>query len=259
MLRRIHANLPQIFILTTLLFGLYFSTQNSPITGAPPYGESLEEAYEVGSPSWVKKWTRPEGPARVGLQIGHLENDKLPEELSKLIGNTGSHGGGKTEIEVNESIALGVKEFLEPIGIVVDILPATIPPDYWADVFLAIHADGNLDSSKNGYKIAAPWRDLTGNASLLVDTLSRHYEETTKMQFDSNITRNMRGYYAFGWWRYEHSIHPMTTAAIVETGFLTSPKDRKILVANPQISSQAIANGVVEYLKGKNLLEINSL
>ena len=45
---------------------------------------------------------------------------------------------------------------LEQLGYEVDILPAVVPPNYRARLFIAIHADGSNDSSASGYRVAAP-------------------------------------------------------------------------------------------------------
>jgi N-acetylmuramoyl-L-alanine amidase len=58
----------------------------------------------------------------------------------------------------------------------------------------------------------------------------------------------MRGYYAFNWRRYDHSLHPMTVAMIIETGFLTNVSDRRLIVNNHKKSAQGIANGILKYL-----------
>jgi hypothetical protein len=195
-------------------------------------------------------WKRPDGPLRVGLQAGHWNASEAPDELEKLRVNTGASAGGITEWETNLKIAQETKKLLEANGIVVDLLPTTIPPDYWADAFVAIHADGNKDTSVSGYKIAAPYRDRTGKAETLMNLMSDTYEKSTGLAIDPNITRNMRGYYAFNWRKYEHSIHPMTPAVIVETGFLTNSSDRRLIYHHSQKSAQGIADAVLSFLKG---------
>ncbi|MCR4264254.1 MAG: N-acetylmuramoyl-L-alanine amidase [Candidatus Roizmanbacteria bacterium] len=247
-----------LFIVTLLVAGTGLVTwgysRTVLISGAPPYGIDEEEIPEIDPYAWVHDWVRPDGPAKVGIQVGHWKNDELPDELERLRGNTGSTGGGKSEWEVNLSIAGELKTLLEAEGITVDILPATVPEKYWADVFIAIHADGNTDSSVHGYKFAAPWRDLTGKADELVDLLNDTYEETTGLVYDPNISRNMRGYYAFSWWRHDHTIHPMTTAVIAETGFLTNYSDRQLLINTPEIPAQGIADAIISYLEREELL-----
>lgn len=254
-MKKIHG----IFTVCTLLFiiviGAWSQRDIPPQTnGAPPYGEALEDVPTPdGRWSWLGSWERPDGPARVGLQVGHWKNDELPEELDQLIGNTGASGGGKWEWEVNLAIAEKTAAFLREKGVTVDILPATVPPDYWADAFVAIHADGSTSKSANGFKVSGPWRDYTNNAAQLVSYIESSYKAETDMYMDPNISRNMRGYYAFAWWRYEHSVHPMTTSAIFEAGFLTNASDRKLLIGNPEKAAKGLGQGIVEYLESKDL------
>lgn len=239
----------------TLLLGYQtFFTQPLKVTGAPPNGIPENEVPDVDPMAWIKDWKRPNQPPTVGLQVGHWKNSELPEELSSLIGNTGATGGGKTEVEINLLIAQTTADILEAQGISVDILSATIPPDYWADAFVAIHADGSTSPAASGFKIAGPWRELTGKSDQLVALLESEYQAATNLPIDPNITRNMRGYYAFSWWKYDHSIHPMTTAVIVETGFITSPIDRKIIVNQPHISAEALASGILLFLKAQGII-----
>lgn len=194
-------------------------------------------------------WKRPEGPLRVGLQVGHWKNKELPDELSNLRERGGgTSGGGRAEWEVNLAIAEETKKLLEPYGVVVDLIPATVPPDYLADLLIAIHADGSTDPNVSGFKVASPRRDLTRTGAKLVEIFEREYGNATQLRLDPNVTRNMSGYNAFNWRRYEHSMHPMTPAIIVETGFLTNPLDQRILIHNPARSAQGILNAVVDFL-----------
>src|SRR3989344_147361 len=249
--------LPIVLLVILVTFGIigarFFYDQ--PITGALPYGESEEDAPALGELDWLRDWKRPDGPARVGVQIGHLNNEDAPEEQKRLRNNGGATGGGYTEVEVNAAVAEELKRLLASEGVLVDLLPTTIPPDYWADVFVSVHTDGNTNPTVSGFKIASSWRDLTGTARELVAILESSYQEATRFPKDPNISRNMRGYYAFSWWRYEHAIHPKTTAAIVEMGFITNPGDRKILVGSPEIPARGLADGVLKYLRSQNLLE----
>ena len=244
-----------IFITAGLAAGLWWTDGlGEPAEGAPPYAEADLEPPDDPY-AWVREWRRPEGPPRVGLQAGHWKNDEVPEELNRLVGNTGSSGGGDAEWEVNLKIAQETKNILKQRGVEVDILPATVPPKYWTDAFLAIHADGSLDKSKSGYKFAHPRRDFTGGADRLTEILYETYGKATGLAVDLNVTRNMRGYYAFAWWRYEHAVHPMTTAVIAETGFLTNPSDRRGLVDKTEAVAQGLASGIINFLTERNLLE----
>lgn len=226
-----------------------------PMEGAPPFDEADDQDPDLGRFNWLRDWQRPEGPPKVGLQVGHWQHEDLPDELERLRNSNGSSGGGKSEWEVNLAIAETIKEILEEKGITADLLPSTVPPQYWADVFVAIHADGSTDPGKSGFKAATPRHNLTGKADRLLDFIETEYEKATSLPKDPNVTRNMRGYYAFAWWRYEHAVHPMAASVIVETGFLTSPADRRLIVNHPERSAQGLAEGIVKFLESENLLE----
>jgi N-acetylmuramoyl-L-alanine amidase len=177
-----------------------------------------------------------------------LNNQSVPTELAGLIGNTGAVFGTLIEEEVNQVIGEAVAKLLEAEGIVVDILPATVPPGYIADAFISIHADGNTNSSVRGFKIAGPRRDYSGKSGRLVSALESTYAERIPIPKDDNVTRRMTAYYAFNWPRYEHAIHPFTPAAIIETGFLTNAADRAFIVDQPELVAQAIAEGVLAFI-----------
>jgi N-acetylmuramoyl-L-alanine amidase len=193
-------------------------------------------------------WTRPQGPLRVGLQAGHWLAYEAPEELANIRHN-GAYAVGIAEWEVNLAIAEAARDLLESHGIAVDILPATIPPDYWADAFVSIHADDNDDVRVNGYKVASPRRDRSGKSAEFAALIEEEYGVTTGLALDPNITRNMRGYYAFNWRRYEHSLHPMAPAVILETGFLSNAGDRRVIVQDPDRAADGLVRAVLIFLE----------
>ncbi len=133
------------------------------------------------------------------------------------------------------------------------ILPALFP-GILGRGFVAIHADGNEDPFKSGYKLASPRRDVTGNSAELLTHIENTYGDITQLELDPDVTRNMRGYYAFSWRRYEHAVHPMTASVILETGFLSSPADRLVIVNRPEVSSEGLALGIIQYLQAIKLL-----
>src|SRR6185295_6216218 len=92
--------------------------------------------------------------ARVGLQVGHWEAANLPAELSPLRTEGGASAEGYKEVDINYAVAQLAAERLRARGITVDILPATIPPGYQADAFIAIHCDANNDPAISGFKLA---------------------------------------------------------------------------------------------------------
>lgn len=196
---------------------------------------------------------RPAGTApRVGLQVGHLRSNELPEELARLRTSTGARWGSVTEAELNLEIVNRVKPLLEAQGVVVDVLPATVPPGYDADAFLAIHADGSTGAAARGWKLATPWR--TSDASrALMDAVAAAYGPATGIPEDvGGVTFNMKGYYAFSFRRYEHAIARTTPAIIVEMGFMTSAADRAVLFGQPDRVARGIADGVVAYLRARD-------
>lgn len=193
-------------------------------------------------------WKRPPGPLRVALQAGHWKAAEAPDEQAGLR-NNGTRGGGKAEWEVNLAIARMAAAMLEEEGFEVEVLPTTIPPGYWADVFVSIHADGHTSTSASGYRAAAPRRDRTGRATELAELITRTYGEATGLPHYPTITRRMRSYYAFNSRRYHHALHPRTVGVILETGFLTSPRDRRVIVNAPDLAARGIANAIVQFLQ----------
>jgi len=198
----------------------------------------------------LRDWQRPSGPLRVGVQVGHLENGVVPEELSGLTRNgAGATFGSYNERDAMSTVVAHVASELEANGIVVDVLPATVPPGYIADAFVSVHADGNPNTSVRGFKVAGPRRDYSGRSAALVAGLEAAYAEATALPVDPNITRRMTAYYAFNWPRYEHAVHPYTPAAIVETGFLTNAADRALIINEPRQVAAGIAAGILSYLE----------
>ena len=191
-------------------------------------------------------WAPPEGPVRIGLQAGHWRADEAPRELSSLRRN-GTSWGGTAEWEMNLAIVQYAGEMLEGMGYQVDILPAVVPPSYRAHLFISVHADGSNDPDASGYRVAAPRRDATGRASQIAALLNQSYGDATGLKPLGTVTRRMRNYYAFNFRRYEHALHPMTIAVIIETGFLTSSRDRRVIVNDPERAARGIVDAVTAF------------
>ncbi len=191
-------------------------------------------------------WAPPEGPVRIGLQAGHWRADEAPRELSGLRDN-GTSRRGTAEWEMNLEIVRRAGAMLEGMGYEVDILPAVVPPSYRAHLFISIHADGSNDPNASGYRVAAPRRDATGRASQIAALLKQSYGETTGLRLLPTVTRRMQNYYAFNFRRYEHALHPMTIAVIIETGFLTSSRDRQVIVKDPERAARGIVEAVAAF------------
>ena len=197
-------------------------------------------------------------PWRVGIQAGHWKIGELPLEQARLRSDTGAQWGALTEADVNLAIARRVAFQLQSAGIAVDLLPATVPPDYDADAFVAIHADDG-GSRESGWKIASPWRSSEASRRLR-DSVASAYALTTGLPTDRyGVSFNMRGYYAFSWTRFFHAIAPTTPAAIIETGFLTSAADRRIIVEDPDRAARGISQGIIMFLAQREAMPPQSL
>jgi len=183
---------------------------------------------------------------RIALQAGHWRADEAPQELSGLRGN-GTSWRGVPEWETNLAIARSAGAMLEARGYAVDILPAVVPPRYRADLFIAIHADGSSDPNASGFRVASPRRDATGRASRFAALLNRSYGDVTNLRHLPSVTRRMRNYYAFNYRRYRHSLHPSTIGVIIETGFLTSLGDRRVILNDPERAARGIVEAIVAF------------
>lgn len=253
-------------VIITVIAAVWFIGSNYPAAMDLPFS-ATETAFDdepvsllspegvtLGRGNWytvaeLQNYQRPEGPYRVGIQVGHLNNDQVPEELNGLTANgDGATYGTYTERALMETLGALVKQKLEAAGIVVDLLPATVPPKYEADAFISLHADGNSSSRARGFKIAGPRRDYSGLSDELVTELSTAYGQATGLPEDDQITRRMTSYYAFNWPRYEHAVHPFTPSAIVETGFLTNAVDRAFLINEQEKIATGIASGTLAFL-----------
>jgi N-acetylmuramoyl-L-alanine amidase len=182
----------------------------------------------------------------VAIQAGHWKSAELPDPLARLRTSTGAVGGGRTEPQVNLDIAQRTASLLRAQGLSVEILPATVPTGYSADLFISLHMDGNTSTRARGFKASTRWRsDVAALDAYLVDTLTSSYANVTGLPEDSSVTRAMRGYYAYSTYRGEsYRLGSTTPAAILEMGFITSPADRAVVFAQPNRVAQGIVAGI---------------
>ncbi|MEX2470745.1 MAG: N-acetylmuramoyl-L-alanine amidase [Gemmatimonadota bacterium] len=191
-------------------------------------------------------WQPPEGPVKIALQAGHWRANEAPDELRGLRDN-GTRWRDVAEWEANLRIAERSAEMLRELGYEAEVLPAVVPPGYRAHLFIAIHADGAGDPRASGYRVAAPRRDATGRAAGIVSLLEESYGEETGLRRLPDVTRRMSNYYAFNYRRYEHALHPMTIALILETGFITSERDRAVILSDPDRAARGIVAAVTRF------------
>jgi len=215
-----------------------------PVALAPPGGAIVQ-----GNSVRIPKPAMPSGPRRIGVQVGHWMTDQVPAELgTRITFQTGTSWGGVNEVDVNMDIAERIKAQLTARGYLVDIIPTTVPPGYLADVFLALHADGDGTGENSGFKLAhgsrrGPYEDK------LVAALRDEYAKVTGLDYDAeHVTRNMTGYYSFNWGRYQHAAAAHTPAAILEMGYLSNGHDRDVMVNHADGVATAIVNGLQRFL-----------
>jgi hypothetical protein len=193
------------------------------------------------------------GPARVGVQIGHLDSGSHPDELARLRASTGGVGGGLLEVEVNQAVALALASRLQALGLVVDLLPATVPPGYRADLVVAVHADSSPAPHRRGYKSAVflPARNRWDES--LKRALDEAYLAGSGLpDDDGNVTGDMLEYYAFNR-HYRHSLARSTPAVIVELGYLSHPLDRELL-GRPDRVAEMLERGLLAFLAERGRL-----
>lgn len=197
----------------------------------------------------IPKPALPAGPRRVGIQAGHWLTEEAPPELWRLLTQGGTSWAGIREVDITLDIAERVKSILEPQGIVVDVLPTTIPPGYVADAFVALHGDGDLSGLASGFKIAHGARRTPFEAALL-ETIKREYGSATGLGYDGeNVTRAMRSYYVFSWQRIKYSTAPHTPSVVLEMGYLSNDADRALMVGRADLVAGAIATGILRFLE----------
>jgi N-acetylmuramoyl-L-alanine amidase len=187
---------------------------------------------------------------RVGLQAGHWLAAEMPDEMSRLRVQTGTYGGGWDEWELALDVAERAALRLQREGIEVDVLPATIPPGYKADAFVALHADGDATGRFSGYKLARASRSQIPDVdNRFVEILTETYGAATGLPLDDRVSRGMLGYYAFASHRFRHAIAPRTPAVILEMGFMTNAHDLSVLLGDRESVAAGISRGVYKFLE----------
>src|SRR5256712_6071573 len=190
----------------------------------------------------------PIGPRRVAIQAGHWKSDEAPDELRRLIPQTGAEWEGVTEVEINLDLAQRVSVILNSKGVAVDILPVRIPVGYVADAFVALHADSDGVGENSGFKMAHGARRGPYEDALLND-IKDSYGAATGLDYDPiDIANSMRVYFAFNWSRFQHAVAAHTPAVILEMGYVSSDDDRALMTDRADVVATSIADGIVKFL-----------
>jgi len=216
-----------------------------PVALAPPGGAIIQQ----GLVRLPKPKFDPNEPRRVGIQVGHWQTDDVPAEYgTRIITQTGASWAGYNEVDLNMDVAERLATLLRAQGLTVDILPTTVPPGYLADAFIALHGDSDGVGELSGFKMAHGSRRGPFEDRLMADVKSTYGAETG-LDYDSeHISRNMTGYFAFNWSRYQHATSPFTPAVILEMAFISNRGDLSLLVDHPDRVAVAIANGILKFL-----------
>ncbi|MEZ4630132.1 MAG: N-acetylmuramoyl-L-alanine amidase [Deinococcales bacterium] len=191
---------------------------------------------------------------KVVLQVGHLDADKHPDELAKLRISTGGEGYGLSEVRVNQEVAKIVQRQLERYGITVEIIPATVPLNLEADLFISLHADSTTDPRRRGYKSAHFQVTRNEKDALFKEIMDEVYLKASGLPDDSaNISGDMNFYYAFNTQRYLHSLARDIPAIIMEMGYLSNSQD-VVFLKDTKRPASAISEGILSFLYQQNLL-----
>ncbi|MEM6430157.1 MAG: N-acetylmuramoyl-L-alanine amidase [Deinococcota bacterium] len=191
---------------------------------------------------------------KVALQIGHEDVQAHPDELHRLRWNTGGYAAGVYELDVNRAVVAHLQARLHAAGIEVEVLPATVPRGYRADIFLSVHADSVSDPQRNGYKSAyfEPLRNPYDVS--FKEHIDKAYLAASRLPDDSlNVSPAMREFYAFNHYAYAHSVHPSTPSLIVEMGYISNVRDRAYLLKASE-PADALYRGIVSYLQAQGRL-----
>lgn len=222
------------------------ASTSTPTSTHTPIPRQMLLTERTGGPVTVPN--KHKGVRWVTLQAGHYHNDVLPEELKHLTDHTGASAGGVNEVDVNVAVANLTAQMLYARGYSVDLLGATVPVSYTTDLFLALHADGNTDTSLRGFKAVAPWGSVPASDTF-VGLLYEEYGKATRLPSDPRTSEAMANYYAFNPIKYLHAVNTQVSSALLEMGFVTNALDREVLAREEDRIALGIANAVDRYFR----------
>lgn len=177
---------------------------------------------------------------RIGIVVGHQGNDSgavCPD--------------GLREVDINSKVATFVQQRLIALGYDVILLDEWDPrlENFQGVILLSIHADScdYINDLATGFKVSAALSEVKfENSTRLVNCISDRYKTITGLTFHyQSITNDMTYYHAFD------EISPLTTAAIIETGFMNL--DRRIMTEKPDLIAEGIVAGIMCYLNNESI------
>ncbi len=193
-----------------------------------------------GTPQATWPTVTPVPRPHIGIVAGHSGNDS---------GATCSDGF--TEVELNYKIAAMVQQMLIDQGFTVDLLQEKDPRlvQYQALALVSIHNDSckYINNEATGFKVAASMSNPhPERAARLEACLVQRYAADTGLKFRPNsITPDMRDYHSFS------EINNVTTAAIIETGFLNL--DRQFLTEHTDKVAKGITDGILCFIRNESV------
>ena len=199
-----------------------------------------------------------EGPVRIGIQPGHWRIHELPDELARLRTSTGAAFGDLREVDLNLAVSRLLVEKLTAAGYAAELVPAAVPAGYRADLFVSVHADRADVPNRQGWKLSPPWRP-SPRARALAEAMKASFRASGLAEDSGGITANMRGYFAFSWWRFSNTLSPYTPAVLIEMGFMGNAADRARMRDNPALYADLILNGIRGYLNGHDRNDLAAL
>lgn len=214
--------------------------------GSPTEGQANIPAYLRGNATALPgNWPTPTPRARplVAIVVGHWGDNNDPGAVCE--------NPPLTELEVNQNIAIRVKNLLETENVDVVLLKEFDPSlqGLVASALVSIHADScqYINDEATGYKVAASLANPhPERAHRFVACMRDRYTRAVPLNLHStSITEDMTSYHAFD------EIHPDTTAIIIETGFLN--RDRYLLEMEPDKPAQGITAGVLCFLNNESI------
>jgi len=177
---------------------------------------------------------------RIGIVSGHWEYD-----------SGAVCADGTIEAQVNLTVATLVQQKLSALGFQVDLLQEfdSRLKGYQAVALVSIHNDtcDYINDQATGFKVAASMSSRDPNrANRLTACLRDRYAQVTGLPFHpGSITEDMTDYHSF------EEIDSVTTAAIIESGFLNL--DKEILTQDPGRIADGIVAGILCYVNNESI------
>lgn len=200
--------------------------------------DQMMRAAQSSSPATQYPTLTPSPRLRIGIVSGHMGHDSgavCPD--------------GLTEAEVNYKISTLLQSMLKTDGFDVDLLDEFDGrlSQYQALALISIHNDSCIyyNDQLSGYKVAGAVANSSPESGRkLTSCLIDRYGKVTGLRFNYNtITKDMTDYHAFG------EINKLTTAAIIETGFLAT--DRTFLMNQTDKVAEGIREGVLCFVRNE--------